>query len=367
LRIVQGFILVFLLSVGFTLFAQYPDSIRLNDVRIIASHNSYKKNPDQRVLRFLSRFKKRLGNDLDPKRMDYGHVSLTQQFDEYEVRGIELDLYFDPKGGKYKKRRVNLFVSGKKQRIKDPIMKQAGFKMLHIADVDFETNYLTFKQGLEEIAAWSKANPNHTPLIINIEPKDDSPGDYSGVLRFLGFKRAVKYDSTAYLLMEQEILESLDRTTIYTPDELSANFSSVSERLDALGWPRLNDVLGKVIFVIDGDGKGLYRKTSQERLMFQYSDPTDSSTAFVKRNDPIGHELEIKELTDKYIVRTRSDVETIQARENDYTMFNAAIDSQAQIISTDYYKSDERLSPFKINLERFKKMKEWPFIQRAEN
>lgn len=360
-----SFIATLLLSA--TSFGQYPDSIRLNDIRFIASHNSYKLKPDPKVLRFLGHFKKRLGNDLDPKRMDYGHVSLTEQFDRYEVRGIELDLYYDPKGGKYKKRRVNFFVPGRKQRIKDSLMLEPGFKMLHIADVDFETNYLTFKSALKEIKTWSDKNPNHTPLIINIEPKGDSPGDHSGFLRFLGFKRAIPYDSLAYAELEKEISDILPKERILKPKDLRSNFSSVSERLDSLGWPKLNEVLGKVIFVIDGDRNGIYKRTQEEPILFLYDHPSDNSTAFVKRNDPFDKPNEIAALTEKYMVRTRTDVETIQARENDYRMFDAAIQSEAQIISTDYYRSDEALSSFVINLERFKKIREWPFILRKRS
>lgn len=360
----RSFCVIALLLLSSSLYGQFPDSIRLNDIRFIASHNSYKLKPDPKVLRFLGRFKKRLGNDLDPKRMDYGHVSLTEQFDRYEVRGIELDLYYDPNGGKYRKRRVNLFVPGRKQRVKDSVMRVPGFKMLHIADVDFETNYLTFKSALEEIRIWSDKNPNHTPLIINIEPKGDSPGDHSGFLRFLGFKRAIPYDSLALNELEKEILYVLKKDRILTPRDLKGDFPSVSQRLDSLGWPKLNEVLGKVIFVIDGDRNGIYKRTHQEPILFLYGDPSDSSTAFVKRNDPFEKTDEIVSLTDKYMVRTRTDVETIQARENDYRMFDAAIDSEAQIISTDYYIPDESLSSFKVNLESFKKVKDWPFIQR---
>jgi hypothetical protein len=343
---------------------QYPDSIQLNDIRFIASHNSYKKKPDPKVIHFLNRFKKRLGEELDPKRMDFGHLSLTEQFDQYEVRGIELDVYYDPKGGKYRKRRVNLFNTGKKQRVKDAVMKQPGFKLLHIADIDYETNYLTFKQALKEIRLWSDSHVGHTPLFINIEPKEENPGDYSSFLRFLGFKKAAKFDSTAYSCLENEIFSTLNRTSLFTPSDLQGSYSSVSERLDQQGWPLLNEVLGKIIFVVDDDGKGQYKESKRNPLMFVYGEPSDSTTAFVKRNDPVGKEQEISLLTEKYIVRTRTDVETIHARENDYSMFYSALASQAQIISTDYYKPDEGISSFQINLSSWKSMIEWPFILR---
>ena len=41
-----------------------------------------------------------------------------------------------------------------------------------------------------------------------------------------------------------------------------------------------------------------------------------------------------------YLVRTRSDANTTEARENDYSRFEAALESGAQIISTDYYLPD---------------------------
>ncbi len=57
----------------------------------------------------------------------------------------------------------------------------------------------------------------------------------------------------------------------------------------------------------------------------------------------------IKDLVRRgYIIRTRSDSETMQARNNDYTDMNNAFESGAQITSTDYYKADTRLSSFHV-------------------
>lgn len=348
----------------------YPDSIRLNDIRIIASHNSYKKRPDVKVIRFLSKFKKRLGEDMDPIRMDYGHLTLTEQFNDYGVRGIELDVYYDPKGGKFRKRRVNFFIPGIKQRVKDVEMRQPGFKMLHIADVDYETHYLTFISALKEIKVWSDAHPDHTPLFINIEPKGDSPGDYSRILRWMGFRRALKYDSLAYDALDKEIWSVFtDKKQVFSPENLKGRFNSVSERLRTENWPALNECLGKVIFIVDGDRGGKYRRyleNGEDRPMFVYSEPESKSTAFVKRNDPIGQEQAISELTELYIVRTRTDVETIQARNNDYSMYEAAIASQAQILSTDFYASDARFGSFRITLDPFKNDRSKPFILRKK-
>jgi hypothetical protein len=82
--------------------------------------------------------------------------------------------------------------------------------------------------------------------------------------------------------------------------------------------------------------------------MFVYGSPNDEHTAFVLRNDPIDKENEILELTKKFIVRTRADAGTIEARNNDYQRFNSAWKSGAQIISTDYYMPDLRFSNYQV-------------------
>lgn len=67
-------------------------------------------------------------------------------------------------------------------------------------------------------------------------------------------------------------------------------------------------------------------------------------------------------MTNEYIVRTRSDVETMQARTGDYSMFNAAMNSNAQIISTDYYREDPIIGSFKISLDSFKILSNLPLF-----
>ncbi len=347
----------------FQVSAQYPDSIRMNDIRFIASHNSYKKKPDPGVIKFLSRFKRRLGNEMNPVRMDYGHELLSIQFSEFEVRGLELDLYNDPKGGRFAKRRINLFVPGLRQRTKDTLMRSPGLKMLHIADIDYESNYSTFRQALAEIKEWSVSNPDHTPIFINLELKDASPGDYSRFLRFIGFKKAIPFDSLAYTLVEADIRAIFNEKELFLPKQLQDTFGSVRERLQTIGWPSLNQTLGKIAFILDGNGAA-YRKYAQHQLAFCYSEPGLPETAFVIKNNPIGQEATIASLTELYIVRTRTDVETIEARNNDQTMLNAALLSQAQILSTDYYRADPKLSNYKVSLVELKPERRWPFILR---
>ena len=70
------------------------------------------------MLRFLDRIKDKLGEENNPIQLDYGHVSLMSQLNDYGVRGFELDIYHDPKGKSFRKRKINAFIWGLKQGLK---------------------------------------------------------------------------------------------------------------------------------------------------------------------------------------------------------------------------------------------------------
>jgi len=357
LSLLSALILVLLLPL--ISLSQCPDSIRLNDVRFLTSHNSYKRKPDPKILKFLSHFKKQLGKDMDPIQMDYGHALLTEQMNTYHINGFELDVNYDPQGGHFVKRRVNFFVGGLKQKSRDTLLLKPGFKILHIADVDYESNYTTFVQALTEIRDWSVQHPYHTPIFINIEIKRDAPADYSKALDFLGFNKSISFVPEALNDLDFEIHSVFNQypEMLYTPAHLRDTFLTTASRLNAVGWPSLNEALGKVFIVLDGDFQDHYTTDLTkgiDRPMFVYGQPGEPETAFVIRNEPQGKEEEIRALTEMYMVRTRTDAGTLEARSQDYTRYNAVMKSQAQIITTDYYRADPMLSPFVVSIEQFK-------------
>ncbi len=348
--------LFFLLAVCIFSFAeaQNDNNLRLNQVQIIASHNSYKKRPDPRVLKFLESKAKLLGKENNPIAIDYGHLPFDSQFTYYNVRGLEIDICNDPKGGLYYKRKLNSFIHGMKVKSGIEALKKPGMKVLHIKDVDFETNYYTFKGCLVALKKWSDANPNHLPMFINVESKNDAPADMSGWLRFFGFKRAGKFDAIACDSIDAEIKSVFgnDLKGVLTPDLLRGNFPTLDAMATSNGWPLLNDCRGKIIFIMEGGAVDNYianHDALKGRIMFVYSEPGRAEAAFVKRNASTRDKEKIKELVKQgYIIRTRSDAETWEARNNDYTDFNNALESGAQIISTDFYKADMRFSNFHV-------------------
>ncbi len=63
--------------------------------------------------------------------------------------------------------------------------------------------------------------------------------------------------------------------------------------------------------------------------------------AFVKRNDPFDASIPGL-VTDGYVVRTRSDADTVEARDNNTGPRDAALASGAQWVSTDHFSPDSK-------------------------
>lgn len=334
--------------------AQTDAGLKLNQIQIIGSHNSYKKLPDPRVMKFLMKLRKRLGKDLDPRGLDYGHLPFDSQFTNYNMRGLEIDIYNDPKGGVYYKRRINAFVHGIPQKSGVEELKKPGFKVLHIKDVDYQTNYYTFIEALTALKNWSDAHPNHLPLFINIETKTEGPADRSKLLRMIGFKRTVPFNEAACDSIDAELkaVFSNNLNNILTPDRLRGSYASLNDMVKHDGWPTLDQCRGKIIFIMLGDAKSQYIKghiSLAGRAMCVYGHPGNDECAFVMQDDPVHDSTNIAVLLKQhYIVRTRSDAETVESRNNDSTARTAAFKSGAQITSTDYYKPDLRFSTFEV-------------------
>ena len=343
-----------LFAVSLAAYPQGNTALKMNQIQIIGSHNSYKKLPDPRVMKFLMKVRKKLGKKLDPIGIDYGHVPIDSQFTNYNMRGLEIDIYNDPKGGLYYKRKVNSFVHGLHVKSGIEALKKPGFKVLHIKDVDYQTNYYTFVDALTAAKQWSDAHPSHLPIFINIETKTKGPGDYNGMLRSIGFSKCIPFDASACDAIDAEIKSVFgsDLKNILTPDRLKGKYNSLEEMALQNGWPSLDSARGKIVFIMLGGAKQLYMENHPSlagRAMCAYTSPGNPACAFIMQDDPVADSLQIPQLVKKgYIVRTRSDEETVQSRNNDSRHKNAAFISGAQIISTDYYKPDLRFSNFTV-------------------
>jgi hypothetical protein len=55
-------------------------------------------------------------------------------------------------------------------------MAQSGFKVMHLADIDFRSSCVTWVECLQTVQRWSKAHPRHVPILILINAKDGPLG-----------------------------------------------------------------------------------------------------------------------------------------------------------------------------------------------
>ena len=149
------------------------DDLKINQMQFVGSHNSYRIKTNPKILNFLFSIQAVLPSDLAPESLDYEHLTLTEQLNDYGIRNLEIDIYNDPIGGQFSKRKLNALV-GESVNANIPSLFDPGFKVLHIPDVDYNTHNFTFKSAIQEIKNWSDANQDHLPIFIYIEPKETS-------------------------------------------------------------------------------------------------------------------------------------------------------------------------------------------------
>lgn len=303
------------------------DEVRINEVQVVGTHNSYKRfvsPPEEALLRSF------IGDGVDL--MQYQHEPLPVQFQSQKVRQIELDVFADGSGGLYAD---PLLRSAAGVGPYDPAMQAPGTKVLHIQDVDYGTTCLTMVACLEVIEAWSDANPSHLPIAILVELKDDplSFGEFT-------FTTPEPWTKAAMDVLDGEIRSVVDPGDMITPDDVRGAASTLEEAVLSTGWPTLGEARGKLMFLMDNSGG--YRTsyldghpTLEGRVMFTNSSPGQPDAAFVKRNDPFSSDISDL-VAAGYVVRTRSDGDTVEARENDTGPRDAALASGAQWVSTDY-------------------------------
>lgn len=302
--------------------------LRLNQMQVIGTHNSYRGPIPPQILSLIAGA---VGAEL-ASQLEYSHVPLTEQLDAQEVRQIELDVFADPIGGHYAKR-LGLDLVGLPNDA-PPELEAPGFKVLHIQDLDFNSSCLTFVACLEEVEAWSDANRGHLPIAVLVELKDSAiPGP---------FVVPVPIGAPELDALDAEIRSVFSEEQLITPDDVRGSRHTLEAAVRADGWPTLREAAGKVVFLMDNGGRhrDLYRAAApslEGRVLFTNSTPGSPDAAFVKVNESIDNVDAIQQLVEEgYVVRTRADEPTVEARNGDTTRRDAALASGAQWVSTDY-------------------------------
>ncbi len=314
-----------------TVAVQPPGTVKMNQIQVIGTHNSYHAGvaPSESIL-----WQKKSPSEFDG--LDYQHPSLARQLDG-GIRQIELDIFADTRGGRYAHPNAPKAVAAAglpADPVFDPqgLMSKPGFKVMHVQDVDYRSNCQPFIACLQQVRAWSQAHPRHIPIFILIETKQGKPKEPE-------FTEPEPFTTATFDALDAEIRSVFPADGMVTPDDVRGDDDSLEQAVLEGKWPSLESTRGKVVFLMDQHDAGpVYLEghpSLRGRILFTNSDPGKEDAAFIERNDgPAG---EISQLVRQgYLVRTRTDADTNEARKNDTRRRDAMIASGAQILSTDY-------------------------------
>ncbi len=307
--------------------------LRINQIQVMGSHNSYHIQGKEPLWSALEAFDADLAASLE-----YSHSPLSQQFSDEGIRQIELDVFADPDGGRFADRHLGGLL-GVPIASGIPELDLPGFKVFHVQEVDYETTCLTLVDCLNQVKSWSDANTSHLPIAILLELKEDVIPDPVNA----GFVQPIPYTTALLDALDAEIRSVFAEDKMITPDDVRGNATTLEAAVLNDGWPTLAEARGQVMFLMDNEGASrdaylVEHASLAGRVLFTNAAPGNADAAFVKMNDPTGENVAaIQAVVRKgYLVRTRTDVDTVQARTGDTVQRDAALASGAQWLSTDY-------------------------------
>ncbi|MCL2106294.1 MAG: Ca2+-dependent phosphoinositide-specific phospholipase C [Oscillospiraceae bacterium] len=296
---------------GFDLEAAAANGARLNELRFLATHNSYKAyNPSaEKLMKYLIA---PLGFtwEREWRQWSYGFEPLSEQFDK-GIRSIELDV----------------------MREKD------GFRCAHIPIVDYASNCPDFGLALKEIALWSDAHPDHLPITVLVEPK---------ITALLGGKIFHRFGIEDVLALEALTARVLG-SRLYTPGEMLAEHEDFKQLRSAGDYPALSELLGKIIVIYhynEGTTEAYAAHASAEgppRLFLstlqRYSDNENTSRddACFAMIGSSGSDYMEQHTKDNILVRTFAN----SYPWHDEEWAKEAVSTGAFILTTDYPPRDE--------------------------
>jgi hypothetical protein len=292
--------------------------LRWNEIQVIGSHNSYHVEPSPAVRALIA-----AAGERQAQALEYTHPPFAEQLSARGVRQIELDLFHDPEGGRYAEPGALKLI---RKQGRDPgpgpstepdsmaRLKRPGMKVLHVPDVDFRTTVLSLVETLTQVSRWSRNHPRHVPIFILLELKEDGVPTLP--------TRPLSFDRQALQSLESEVLSVFSPEELITPDLVRGGSPTLRKAIQERGWPRLDQVRGKVAFALDNEDRIRDRYLALHpaldgQLLFVSVPESHPQAGWFKVNDPIVDFDRIRRLVSAgFLVRTRADADTRQARLN---------------------------------------------------
>jgi hypothetical protein len=324
--------------------AQQP---KITEIQLVGTHNSYHSGISPNEMANLRKL-----NPAAADSLDYRHPSLETQLND-GVRQLEIDIYGDTKGGLFA-HPLGPALAAKAGLPADPpfdaleLMSKAGFKVLHVQDIDYRSNCEPFTNCLTIIRNWSQAHPGHLPIFVLVENKDGQP-------RLEGGAVPEPLTAETFDALDSEIRSVFRPVEMITPDMVRRDHKTLNEAVLTDGWPTLDKARGKVIFLLDQRRVGpLYTKghpSLEGRVLFTNAAPGTPDAAFTECNDSVRDPALVPGLIRQgYLVRTMTDPGAAGVRANDTARRDASIRSGAQILSTDYPAGEAATSGYFVTV-----------------
>ena len=153
------------------------------------------------------------------------------------------------------------------------------------------------------------------------------------------FTEAEPFTPAIFDALDAEIRSVFPTAELITPDDVRGSYKTLSNAALAGNWPTLDSARGKVMFLMDQRPMTpVYLEghpSLRGRVLFTNSVPGQPDAAFLERNEGAAEEI-ASLVRQGYLIRTRTDGDTKQARTNDTTLRDAMLASGAQMLSTDY-------------------------------
>jgi len=254
--------------------------LALNELQLKGSHNSYHRAPRLALSRTWR----------------YSHAPLEVQLASQGVRQLELDVRYA---------RGELLVG-------------------HLPFVDGRSNCVKLLDCLGRVKKWSRAHPDHLPVFVFIEVKDDlAPSRLDGKLDAIDFA----------------ITRVFTRDMLLVPEDVAGSAPTLRDAVTTEGWPSVEATRGRIAFVMFGPQRHKRAYTAGRprldgRVMFVAERDTDAPhTSVVFYDDPIRERAEIAAaVRQRFLVRTRADAD-LRRRSG---RRDAALASGANFVSTDF-------------------------------
>ena len=302
-----------------------PAPLKANDISVVGTHNSYKLAMPPETMAKVRAVSAAIGDMLD-----YAHRPLTEQLDA-GARQLEIDVNYDPKGGFYAR------------GSSDPKLLRPGFKVLHIPGIDNSSSCLLLTDCLRSILRWSDGHPGHVPIMLMFNAKDEKNAWRGGI-------DALPFDAAAWDALDAEIRSVMPARKLIVPDEVQGSYPTLRDAVRADNWPTLAKARGRFLFALDETPEKVAsyrgaRRSLEGRVFFVNTDEKSPAAAYLTINDPIAEGERIRrDVAAGYLVRTRADADTKEARVNDTKRREAALACGAQYVSTDYLWPDARFA-----------------------